>query len=141
MEFARTRKQSRGIGLIPLVDVAMFLLIFFMVAGTVEKFELIPVTPPKAGSGKLMEEGHIVVLLGAHEELVVDDELVTMPTLEKIIHDRISANPNKVITIKADAAIPAVRMIEVMDHIKLAGGKHLSIATQSSRGADDKNGK
>ena len=43
MEFKRTRKNTTSIGLIPLIDVAMFLLIFFMVAGTVEKFELVPV--------------------------------------------------------------------------------------------------
>ncbi len=30
----------------------MFLLIFFMVAGTVEKFEIIPIDPPVAQSGK-----------------------------------------------------------------------------------------
>ncbi|MBV8938490.1 MAG: biopolymer transporter ExbD [Alphaproteobacteria bacterium] len=133
MEFARTRTRRREIGLIPLIDVAMFLLIFFMVAGTIEKFELLPVTPPHAASGKLVDEGHMVILMGTHEELVLDDELVTPEQLEKRVAEQIEANPNKVITLKADENIPAVRMIAVMDQLKRAGARNLSVATQSDK--------
>lgn len=131
IDFARTRRKSRQIGLIPLIDVAMFLLIFFMVAGTIEKFELIPIAPPNADSGKLMDEGHIMILLGARDEVVVDDELTNVDALSAYIRQKLASNPNKVITVKADATIPAVRMIQVMDRIKEAGGNNLSIVTQS----------
>lgn len=131
MEFERTRVRRREVGLIALIDVAMFLLIFFLVAGTIEKFDIIPVTPPKAESGKLVDEGHLVILLGTHDEIVAEDELVSIDRMADIVRERISGNPNKVITLKADANIPAVRMIEVMDRIKQSGGKNLSIATHS----------
>lgn len=133
MDFPRNLKKSREVGLIPLIDVAMFLLIFFMVAGTVEKFEIIPVEPPKAESGKLLDEGHIVILLGSRDEVVVDDELTDISGMEALLKPLLSAHPGKIITVKADAAIPAVRMIEVMDRIKLAGGQNLSIVTQSMK--------
>lgn len=131
MEFPRTVKKTIEISLIPLIDVSMFLLIFFMVAGSVEKFELIPIDPPVAQSGKLMEEGHIVILLGHHDEIIVDDEIVEMDTMKKFLAPQLKANPNKVVTVKADATVPANRMIEVMDAIKMAGGKNLSVVTQS----------
>ncbi len=133
MEFPRTRKPMRAIELVPLIDVAMFLLIFFMVAGTVEKFALIPIAPPKAQSGKLLDEGHMVILMGTREELVLDDDLIPLDQLEARVREQLKANPNKVITLKADAGIPASRMIQVMDRIKLAGGRNLSLATQSER--------
>jgi biopolymer transport protein ExbD len=132
MDFPRTRRRLRQLGLIPLIDVAMFLLIFFMVAGTLEKFELLPIDPPLAESGKLMDEGHIMILLGARDEVVVDDELTNVEALEQYIRKSLGSNPNKVITVKADATIPAVRMIQVMDRIRAAGGKNLSIVTQAS---------
>lgn len=131
MDFPRTRKKSIEISLVPLIDVSMFLLIFFMVAGSVEKFELIPIDPPVAQSGKLMEEGHIVILLGHHDEIIVDDEIVAMEEMKKILAPQLKANPGKVVTVKADATVPANRMIEVMDAIKLAGGENLSVVTQS----------
>ncbi len=131
MEFPRTRKKTIEISLVPLIDVSMFLLIFFMVAGSVEKFEIIPIDPPVAQNGKLMEEGHIVILLGHHDEIIVGDEIVPMEEMIKMLEPQLKANPNKVVTVKADATVPANRMIEVMDAIKVAGGKNLSVVTQS----------
>jgi len=132
LDFPRINKKPRTPSLIPLVDVAMFLLIYFMVAGTIQKFEILPIDPPQAESGKLMDEGHIMILLGSRDEMVIDDDLTDLEHLEAYVRDKLSSNPNKIITVKADASIPAVRMIQVMDHIKAAGGKNLSIVTQSS---------
>lgn len=131
MDFPRTRRKKIEISLIPLIDVSMFLLIFFMVAGTVEKFELIPIEPPVSRHGSMLDEGHISILLGSHDEIILDDEMVTVEELQKMLAPQLKDNPSKVITVKADAIVPANRMIEVMDAIKLAGGKNLSILTQS----------
>jgi len=131
MEFERTRRKKIEISLIPLIDVSMFLLIFFMVAGSIEKFEIIPVDPPVAQSGKLMDEGHIVILLGRHGEIIVGDDIVPMEEMQKMLAPDLQANPNKVVTVKADATVGANRVIEVMDAIKAAGGRNLSVVTQS----------
>lgn len=131
MEFPRTRRKKIEVSLIPLIDVSMFLLIFFMVAGTVEKFEMIPIEPPVSQNGKLLDEGHVTILLGSHDEIILRDEIVSIEQMQKILTPELTANPAKVVTIKADAIAPANRMIDVMDAIKAAGGKNLSILTQS----------
>jgi biopolymer transport protein ExbD len=131
MDFPRTKRKKIEVSLIPLIDVSMFLLIFFMVAGTVEKFEMIPIEPPVSQNGKLMDEGHVSILLGSHDEIILRDEIVTIEQMQKILTPELSANPNKVVSVKADAVAPANRMIEVMDAIKAAGGKNLSVLTQS----------
>ena len=131
MEFERPRRKQIIISLIPLIDVSMFLLIFFILAGSVEKFEMIPIDPPVARSGKLMDEGHVVILLGSRDEIILRDEIVTIEGMQKILTPELTANPAKVVTVKADATAPANRMIEVMDAIKVAGGKNLSVLTQS----------
>lgn len=131
MDFPRTHRKHITISLIPLIDVSIFLLIFFMLAGTIEKFEVIPVDPPVAASGKLMDEGHIVILVGSHDEIIIGDEILDIEQMKKMLSAELKANPAKVVTVKADAAAPANRAIDVMDVIKLAGGKNLSIVTQS----------
>ena len=131
MDFTRTRKKPIVISLIPLIDVSIFLLIFFMLAGSIEKFEIIPVDPPLAQSGKLMDEGHVVITLGKLDEIIVDDEIVEMSGMIAMLTPLLKANPNKVITVKADASVPANRVIDLMDDIKQAGGRNLSIVTQS----------
>ena len=131
MDFPRTRRKKLEISLIPLIDVSMFLLIFFMVSGRIEKFELIPIEPPVSRHGNMMDEGHVSILLGSHDEIILGDEIVTIEEMQKILAPQLKDNPAKVITVKADAVVPANRMIEVMDAIKAAGGKHLSVLTQS----------
>ena len=131
MEFERTQRKKLVISLVPMIDVSMFLLIFFMLAGSIEKFEIVPVDPPVAQSGKLMDEGHISILLGRHEEIIVGDEIVPMEQMVAMLAPDLKANPNKVVTIKADATVSANRTIEVMDAIKAAGGRNLSVVTQS----------
>lgn len=131
MDFPRTRRKRMDISLIPLIDVSMFLLIFFMVSGTIEKFELIPIEPPVSQTGNMMDEGHVSVLLGSHDEVILDDEIVTIEEMQERLAPQLKENPAKVVTIKADAVAPANRMIEVMDAIKAAGGHHLSVLTQS----------
>lgn len=130
-DFERVKVRRRDISLVALIDVALFLLIFFMVAGSIEKFEIIPIDPPYAESGALLDEGHIVILIGKREEVIVGDELITLEELEAMVRRQLKLNPAKVVSVKADAAIPASRMIRVMDAVRRAGGTHLSIATQS----------
>lgn len=131
MDFPRARRKRIEITLVPLIDVSMFLLIFFMVAGVIPKFEIIPINPPVAESGKPMDEGHILVLLGAHGEVIIGDDLISMKDIEPRLAPELKANPGKVITVKADATVPAGRVIDVMDAIRRAGGQNLSIVTQS----------
>ncbi len=131
VEFVRSKRKKIIISLIPLIDVSIFLLIFFMLAGVVEKFEIVPVDPPVAQSGKLMDEGHLVILLGRHDEIIIGDEIVPMEEMLELLKKDLEGNPAKVITVKADATVPANRVIGVMDAIKQAGGKNLSVVTQS----------
>ena len=131
MDFPRTRRKRIEISLIPLIDVSMFLLIFFMVAGSVEKFEPIPIEPPVSQNGKMMDEGHVSILIGSRDEIILRDDIVTIEEMQKILTPELKDNPAKVVTVKIDAVAPANRMIEVMDAIKAAGGKNLSVLTQS----------
>ena len=131
MDFPRTRRKKVEVSLIPLIDVSMFLLIFFMISGRIEKFELIPIDPPVSRHGNMMDEGHVSILLGSYDEIILGEEIVTIEEMQKKLTSELAANPAKVVTVKADAIVPANRMIEVMDAIKAAGGQHLSLLTQS----------
>ncbi len=131
LEFERARRKPKAANIVPLIDIALFLLIFFMVAGTIERFEIIPIQVPEAASGRLVDEGHLVILIGARDEVVVGDDLITMDDLVENLRPQLEGNPDKVITLKADASIPAAKMIRVMDSIKLAGGRNVSLVTRA----------
>lgn len=130
MEFERHKRALRPISMVPLINVVFLLLIFFLVAGTVEKVDVIDVELPEAVSGQLMEEGTIQILLGQYDEVILNDSPHDLYQMQRTLEEALKNNPERLITIKADARMAATRMIDVLDIVKAAGGTNISLTTQ-----------
>ena len=132
IEIARSRKKMKPISLIPLINVIFMLLFFFLVAGSLEKFEIVQVDLPRADSGQMLDQGHIIIVLGRHDEILMNDELIGPADLRPNLEQQLKHNRDRLISIKADSQLPAARMIEMMNLIKAAGGRNISMFTQSN---------
>jgi biopolymer transport protein ExbD len=130
MDFERHKMPIRQISMVPLINVVFLLLIFFLVAGTVEKIDVIDVELPEAQSGEVIEEGPIEILLGRYDEVIANDQPMDMYGIEAWLAPKLEDDPERVITIKADARMHAARMIDLLDHLKRAGATHISLTTQ-----------
>ncbi len=130
IEIPRTVKPVKEISMIPLINVVFLLLIFFLVAGSLDRFEVLKVDPPVATAGDEINQGPIVIVLGRYDEILVDDELLMKEELQDAVRKRLEVRPDRLITVKADARMKADSLIEVLDSINEAGGKNLTIATQ-----------
>lgn len=130
IDFPRNKKTPRQISVVPLIDVGFFLLIFFLIAGSIQKFEILQVEIPYADSGRLIEEGPVIIVLGRHEEILVNDELVLADDFFPLMQTLMQRNPDRIITLKVDSRLPATRMIALMNRIKAAGGRNVSLVTQ-----------
>lgn len=131
MEFSRTTRKLRAVSMISLIDIVFTIILFFIVAGHMEKFSIIPVELPTADSGQRLDEGPIVVLLGKLGETIINDEMYEGDAIETQLQDQLKINPERVITIKADAAMEATKLVDFMELIRKAGGKNISLVTQS----------
>jgi biopolymer transport protein ExbD len=131
MEFVRTSRKIRAISMISLIDIIFTVILFFIVAGHMEKFSIIPVELPKADSGQRLDEGPVVVLLGALGEVIINDELYSDTQIGAELKKQFSINPERIITIKADAKMDANKLVDFMEQIRAASGKNISLVTQS----------
>ena len=131
IEFERKYKRRKEPNLISMINIIFMILIFFLIAGNVEKFELIDYNPPIARSGKVIEEGEVEVVMGRLDELIINDEMVIdIKDFVPMMRGALASNPDKIITLKADEAIPSPNLIAIMDRIKQAGGKNVSLVVQ-----------
>ncbi len=130
LSLERTGRRSAEISLIPLINVVFLLLIFFLVAGTIKTFDVVEVDVPVAENSRTLDEGYIEIILGRHDEIILNDELVSPAQLREGLKEQLTFGQDRVITIKADQSLAAAKMLSVMEMIKALGGRHVSLITQ-----------
>lgn len=130
MKFSTQKKSRELVNITPLIDVVFILLVFFMLAGAIERPEKIPVSPPKSASQLSGQVEDVVILIGEDgavafqgRQMVNDAELVRTATVW------FAARPNSSIQLKADADADAARVIRVMELLREAGAQYLVLVT------------
>lgn len=131
-EFARTVRTPRPISFLAMISIMFVLILFFMIAGHLQKIQIIEVDLPMADSGQMIDEGPIEIMLGKYDEVIINDEMHTMNNVMEELKKQLANNPERVITIKADAALEANKLVDVMQMISRAGGVNLSLITESA---------
>lgn len=131
MEFKRNTRKLRAISMISLIDIVFTIILFFLVAGHLEKFSLIDIELPRADSGQRLDEGPIVVALGKYGEVIINDEMYEGAGIGADLKKQFEVNPDRVVTIKADAHLEANKLVDFLEIVRAAGGKNLSLVTDS----------
>lgn len=129
VDIPRTKKSIREPGLIPMINVVLLLLVFFLVAGSIEKFEVLHVELPIAKNGKMLSDGQVVVVLGSQKEILVNDDFVPPAEFAQAMKEALGGHTDKIISLRADQKLPATFMISIMNQIKAAGGTNISLIT------------
>jgi biopolymer transport protein ExbD len=131
VEIERRRKTPREMSLVPMINVMLLLLIFFIVTGKIDPVEIIPVNVPFSEQSGDTSLGEAVISLGIHDEIVADDELMfTLQDLRKWVEARLKKSPKVRFTIKADAGMEAVKLVDIMRFIEKAGATDVVLAAQ-----------
>lgn len=131
IEFERRARTTRPISLIPMVDILLVLIIYFLLSGSLHSIEILEISPPLAQSGEELTQGPLVIVLGKHDEVLINDELGSVSDIFPLIKAEMLKDKDRVITLKADHRIKASTLIDVMNAIREAGGENLTLATQA----------
>jgi biopolymer transport protein ExbD len=135
VDIPRTRRKLRPIVVVSLIDIVFVVILFFLVAGHIEKFVVVNVDLPVADSGQRLDEGPVVVVLGRYDEILINDELYSLSDVNGVIAQQLKINPERIITIKADRMREANSLVDFMNEVKRAGGKNISLVTEAGGGS------
>lgn len=133
MEFSRSKKSKVEISLIPLVNVIFLLLIFFMVAGTIEGVDIFEVELPASEDGQLKPTSASTVYLSEDGRIAVNNDVVVKEDLKTILSTLFINNPEQIVVVKSDLNVPADTLIFIMNSIEDAGGTEISLVTQAGK--------
>jgi biopolymer transport protein ExbD len=127
-----------GINVTPFVDIALVLLIIFMVtAKYIVSQPSIPVDLPRAASGQQQVINNTVqISVDRAGNIFVDTHPTNEAQLRTTMEQRRAQNPEVRAVIAADRAVPHGRVVQVIDIIRTAGVSRFAIQTELPGGAE-----
>lgn len=135
---AQRDSQGGDDSVIPLINVVFLMLIFFMVAGQIQKSDPIQVTPPRSiNEARPTSDPNVLLLIGAHQELFFNDERIELEAIEGRLTQLFEQTQDPEafwVQIKADGDLAVEDMRPVFSAIRRAGLTKVSVATQLGQG-------
>ena len=114
----RTRKPK--IDVVPLIDVLMVLIIFFLVTMQFQDLRALNVKLPKIESaGSNMIQNELIISIEEKGETVVNGNETTLPDLKKILKSSSQLQKKPLVLVVADENVPLKHVTEVVDLCRL----------------------
>lgn len=128
MKLPSPKRASRSdIDMVPMINFAFLLLIFFMLAGTLVPAQKMPIDPPRSALATPADPSGNVLLITADGRVGFAGELLLQTELLTRVAQWSKEHPQEPLRVKADAAVDATRVIELLQNLRAAGIEHASL--------------
>jgi biopolymer transport protein ExbD len=117
--------------IIPMIDIIFFLLVFFMIS-TLSMVEqhTIPVSLPQAAAVQQDIPHSVNITVMQDGQVLFDQEEMPLSLLAKRVNVELTKQPDNVFVLRADKQVDYGKVITVLDELKLAGARRVSVATE-----------
>ncbi|NEQ70541.1 MAG: biopolymer transporter ExbD [Symploca sp. SIO1B1] len=136
MRFNKQQTSSTPeVNLIPLLDVLMSVLTFFIIASmSLTSQKLAGVSLPGAGAGfnEQQTPEQLIVGLDKQGKLLIKGETVTNAELAKEMTSFLDKNPQGAVILKADRELPYQEVVKVLKEMGKLGGNRVSLSITKS---------
>lgn len=130
VEIARRPPAKPLISLVPMIDVLLILLVFFMVTSTFLDLDMIPVVEQgdaQSVAPAAAPSGSVLIRVGADGRPAIGARTVSLAELTTAIQDRVGADPAAQILILPSSAAPLQALVTVLDTATMAGATRLRV--------------
>lgn len=119
--------------IIPMIDIMLFLLVFFMLSTMyMVNTNTVQVSLPQAAAAVQETRPNIVSITVTDKgDVLYDRDEMASKQLPAQIQQQLSGDPDTVFVLRADRKTDYEYVVTVLDTLKQAGAKHVSIATET----------
>lgn len=126
--------EDHGIDLAPMLDFTINLLIFFIITTSFIKDAGVTVFKPAASTAENRESGNLMIAIRENGDIWMDRQQVDKRELRALVERLHIERPDDTVVIIADRESQAGIVAEVMDEVRLAGIRDISIAADPDAG-------
>ncbi|HSQ78693.1 MAG TPA: biopolymer transporter ExbD [Nitrospirota bacterium] len=127
----RERHIIRELNLVPLIDVLLTILFFYMIVSPMMSRGL-DVNLPKSESNTVRPEDRIVLTVTRSQEIFVEKERIDISKLKGVLDSIRHSKPLINVYLRADRDAPYGAVVQVMDVVKRAGIDKLGMVTEAA---------
>jgi len=124
-------KRGLDENIVPMINIAFLLLLFFIVAGNLGKIKRPDIRLPSSVSEQTTSKRQISLFLTRKGELMWNQRTITVAELPKLI-SQLALRPGASLRLKADAHTKAHHLIPIMEELKKNHVDRLAIITVQS---------
>lgn len=131
MRFRRQGSQPLEVNLVPMMDVLMTVLTFFVIISMTLSSgqKIINVPLPFAGAGaEEVNSNSLEVGLNRQGQILVGRESVSEDQLAQAMGEYFTSNPQGAVVLKADRKIPYAQVMKLLQTMRDIGGDRVSLA-------------
>ena len=135
MRFRRQGSQPLEVNLVPMMDVLMTVLTFFVIISmTLSSGQKIVNVPlPFGGAGtKEVTPNPLEVGLNRQGQILVGSNSVGEDQLAQAMADYFTSNPEGTVILKADRKIPYAQVVQLLQTMRDIGGDRVSLAVDQN---------
>ena len=132
-QWQKTQRKKARIEIIPMIDVMMFLLVFFVLI-SVNVIPAIGIKTQQPSSSQVQQlttkDVQVVVTLAKENTLQVDGKDVSLNQLVSAIRQKAGATDQISVIVNSDKGAEVQTLVDVMDEIKKSGLGKVSLAAR-----------
>ena len=133
MEFSRNRRPSVRLGIAPLVDVVLLLLVFFLLTSSYVVPHALDLELPGSDTALASPEPSIVVGLDRTGGLSLNGQALSRQALGPALGRLLGAGSDRRVQVSADAGLSIETLVALLDDLRGAGAKELALETRRER--------
>ncbi len=113
MAIKHISKKEQSFGSASMTDLMFLLLIFLLVATTMINPNALKLVLPK-GENQLKEKAYTSVSIDKDLNLYVEEQPVTLESLEGVLQEKLAGSENPTISLHTDHTVPIQNVVDVM---------------------------
>lgn len=125
--------EEAALDMTPMLDVVFIMLIFFIVSASFVRESGLDVTRPEAETTRIASRAAMVIAIGADNAIWINRRQIETAALGAQLERLHAENPAGGAVITADTKADTGVLVRVMDALRLAGVKGISIAADKPR--------
>jgi biopolymer transport protein ExbD len=132
MDIIESKEKKVFENILPLVNIVFLLLIFFMVAGTFIKPDILAVTVPNSKTGIKAKNNVLIIVMSHKNQFSIGTKLYEKEALINVVASRITLEDSFIVQLKADYRVKSKDILDIMNTLGTTGLESIQLLTSNN---------